>query len=73
VEYLGYNSKKSLLLWTGFLEDLKAFIQSDLDSSKEPFSITHDTERSITLKTNLVTLTFYKSTKTLQIQGSNAQ
>ena len=72
MEHLGYNSKKSLLLWSGSLEDLKTFIQSKLDSSEE-FSVTHDTERSITLKTNLVTLTFYKNTKTLQIQGSNAQ
>ena len=53
--YLGFDDKKQMFTWSGVIEALKELCRQDLDIKP--------------LKAKSVTLTLYKSTKSLQIQA----
>jgi len=71
LSYLGYDSKKDVLIWKSSLEDLKSFCIKEL-GFREPLTLSFHGERSATLKKKGVSITFYLNTKTLLVQGASA-
>ena len=67
--YLGFDDKKQMFTWSGDIEALKELCRQDLDI--EPLKVLDNGNRSTSLKAKSVTLTLYKSTKSLQIEGSD--
>ena len=58
-----------MFTWSGDIEALKELCRQDLDI--EPLKVLDNGNRSTSLKAKSVTLTLYKSTKSLQIEGSD--
>ncbi len=68
---VGFDEKKHMYIWDGDFETFKDFCQQDLGF--ELLKTTgEDGDRKMSIKTKGATLTFYKNTKTIQIQGSDA-
>lgn len=71
LKFIRYDQKKNLLSWEGSLDELKVFCHDDLHIT-EPFTITAN-GRATVIKNKQLTFNLFTSTKTLQIQGSNAK
>ena len=77
-QYLSYNADKKRFSWNGTLEKLESFVDTKLSRLIDDGDNGSKTKKSYnssssTLKLPNVTLTFYRNTKTLQVQGKAAE
>ena len=72
-KYLSFDQKQSVLKWSGTFEDSQSFCEGNLLIHLSESLALSNCKRSHSIKLKTATLTLYKNTGTLQLQGADSK